>query len=69
MEDCQKMTKTTTEPAKRLTPIRAIRAKCLDCSCHQYSEIRDCTVTRCALYPYRLGKRPTATEGHQGGGQ
>ena len=32
---------------KRLTPIKAIRAKCLDCCC-----------TGCALYPYREGHNP-----------
>jgi len=43
---------------KRLTPIKAIRAKCLDCSCDQIKEVRDCHITRCALYPYRMGRRP-----------
>ncbi len=41
-----------------LTPIKSIRAKCLDCSNNQYSEIKDCPIRDCALYPYRLGKRP-----------
>jgi hypothetical protein len=40
------------------TPVKAIRAKCLDCCCNQYSEVTNCTVVKCALYPYRLGKRP-----------
>ena len=40
------------------TPVKAIRAKCLDCCCTQYSEVTNCTVVKCALYPYRLGKRP-----------
>ena len=42
------------------TPIKAIRKKCLDCTCGQVKEIRECTVIKCALYPYRLGKRPNA---------
>ncbi len=41
-----------------LTPMKAIRAKCLDCSCGQVKEIRECRITSCALWPYRMGKRP-----------
>ena len=43
---------------KRLTPVKAIRAKCLDCCCEQVSEVRECTIKDCALFPYRMGKRP-----------
>lgn len=46
-----------------LTPLRAIRAKCLDCMCGQYKEIRLCPVTKCPLYEYRDGHRPTSTGG------
>ncbi len=45
---------------KRLTPMKAIRAKCLDCSCDQTKEVRECNITKCSLHPYRLGKRPKA---------
>jgi hypothetical protein len=48
------------EPA-RLTPIKAIREKCLECSGGSRQEVRYCPITRCALWPYRLGKRPAAT--------
>lgn len=44
--------------AKRLTPIKAIRAKCLDCCCKQFNEVRMCNIKKCPLYPYRMGKRP-----------
>ena len=40
------------------TPIKAIRKKCLDCTCGQIVEIRECPVIECALYPYRMGRRP-----------
>lgn len=40
------------------TPIKAIRAKCLDCMCGQAREVRLCPITRCALFPYRMGHRP-----------
>jgi len=43
---------------KRLTPMKAIRKKCLDCSNEQPSEVRHCLVTDCALYQYRLGHNP-----------
>lgn len=46
------------EKIKVLTPIKAIRAKCLDCSNLQWSEVKRCPVVGCPLYPYRLGKRP-----------
>ena len=40
------------------TPIKAIRKKCLDCSCYQPKEVRLCTVIDCPIYPYRMGRRP-----------
>lgn len=40
------------------TPIKAIRAKCLDCTCGHPAEVRNCTLKSCALYPYRMGHRP-----------
>ena len=43
---------------KMYTPMKAIRAKCLDCTCQQPKEVRLCTMTSCALWPYRMGKRP-----------
>ena len=41
---------------KRLTRAKAIRAKCLDCSCYQQKEVRLCPVVDCALWPYRFGR-------------
>ena len=49
-----------TNPENLLTPVKAIRAKCLDCTGGQFSEIRLCPVHTCALHPYRMGHRPTA---------
>lgn len=43
---------------KSLTPLKAIRAKCLDCCCGMYSEVKLCSATDCALYLYRFGKNP-----------
>ncbi len=53
------------EPPKKLTPMRAIRAKCLDCCCWQPSEVRLCTTKQCPLYSYRMGHRPKDTAGEQ----
>ena len=45
------------------TPVKAMRKKCIDCCNGQYEEIRNCTVINCALYAYRMGRRPdTATK-------
>ena len=43
---------------KNLTPMRAIRQKCLDCCCYQPKEVTLCTVTNCPLYAFRTGHRP-----------
>ncbi len=47
---------------KRLTPLKAIRAKCLDCSCGSSKEVRNCPIEKCPLYPHRFGKRIKADE-------
>lgn len=46
----------------KLTPMKAIRAKCLDCCCWQPREVRLCTAEKCPLYPYRMGRRPKNDE-------
>ena len=43
---------------KHLTPVKAIRKNCLDCSGGSVSEVRNCVVTDCPLYLYRLGRNP-----------
>ena len=44
--------------ADHMTPLRAIRAKCLDCVCNLPQEVQLCPSTDCPLYPFRLGKNP-----------
>lgn len=44
-----------------MTPLKAIRAKCLDCMCEQPSEVRLCPCEDCPLYPYRMGHNPSRT--------
>lgn len=43
---------------KLLTPVRAIRANCLECCCRSPKAVRECHLCDCPLWPYRLGKRP-----------
>lgn len=40
------------------TPIKAIRAKCLDCTNNQFVEIKECKIQKCPLWEYRMGHRP-----------
>lgn len=42
--------------------MKAIRAKCLECSNYQTKEVRLCSVKKCALYGYRMGHRPKDKE-------
>ena len=39
-------------------PIKAIRAKCLECSNGATAEVKECAVYKCPLYPFRMGKNP-----------
>lgn len=41
-----------------LTPIKAIRAKCIDCSAGSKKEVRECPAKDCPLHMYRMGKNP-----------
>lgn len=43
---------------KRISPLRAIRLKCLDCCCGSSNEVKLCTCEKCPLYPYREGVNP-----------
>ena len=46
----------------KLTPMKAIRQKCLDCCNHYAKEVRECQVKKRALYEYRMGHRPKGEE-------
>ena len=41
-----------------LTPIKAIRAHCIECCCGNMAEVRRCELEKCTLHPYRMGHRP-----------
>lgn len=42
----------------KTNPVKAIREKCLDCCCGSTTEVKECTVSQCPIYPFRLGKNP-----------
>jgi len=39
-------------------PLRALRARCLDCCCGQPNEVRKCISVDCPSWPFRMGKNP-----------
>lgn len=50
---------------KELTPMKAIREKCLECVNWSAKEVRECPIKTCSLWIYRSGKtgnkRPSAS--------
>ena len=44
-----------------LTPLQAIRQKCLDCCCGYSREVARCPFDNCSLYPFRFGKNPNSS--------
>ena len=43
---------------KGISPVKAIRRRCLWCSYRQLKVIEDCPEPECLSYPYRFGVRP-----------
>jgi hypothetical protein len=42
----------------RVSPLRALRLKCLDCFNDSAQEVRLCTAVDCASWPFWMGKNP-----------
>jgi hypothetical protein len=42
----------------QISPLKALRLKCLDCCCGSANEVRLCTAVDCPSWPFRLGKTP-----------
>ncbi|WP_199526011.1 hypothetical protein [Rhodosalinus halophilus] len=42
----------------RVSPLRALRLKCLDCCNGSTREVRLCTAVDCPNWPFRMGKNP-----------
>ena len=53
---------------KRMSPLKAIRARCLDCCVFQSKEVTLCAHKKCPSWPFRMGKNPwtaaNLTRGH-----
>lgn len=44
-----------------MTPLKAIKQFCYECSGDSYYEAKACTAPHCPLYPFRLGHDTTKT--------
>ena len=42
----------------RVTPLKAVRLKCLDCCAGSAAEVRLCPSQSCPLWPFRIGHNP-----------
>ncbi len=47
---------------KPMTPIQALRARCVDCCGGLVQEVRYCTARRCPSWPFRMGTSPWRAE-------
>jgi len=47
------------KPAEPITsPLKAIRASCVDCMGGQRKLVKQCDLRGCPLWPFRMGKNP-----------
>ena len=55
---------------EQMSPMQAIRAKCLDCA-GSSDEVRKCVAVVCPSWPYRMGRNPwrTISEGRREAGR
>ena len=44
------------------SPLRSIRAKCLDCCCGSVKTVKYCSALSCDLWYYRFGLRPSTAK-------
>tara|TARA_R100001369_G_scaffold46737_3_gene73115 strand:- start:15360 stop:15602 length:243 start_codon:yes stop_codon:yes gene_type:complete len=45
------------------TPVlKAIKKNCIECSGGSFAEVKECTVYKCHMWPFRLGKNPWRKE-------
>lgn len=49
----------------RVSQLRAIRRKCVECSGNSSDEVKGCLVTDCPLFPYRFGKSPNTIKDYE----
>lgn len=41
-----------------MSPLKALRLRCLDCCAGSDSEVRNCTARKCPSWPFRMGSSP-----------
>jgi hypothetical protein len=42
-----------------ITPLKAIKKHCLECSGFEKKQVRECVIKDCILYEYRRGTNPS----------
>jgi hypothetical protein len=42
----------------RMSPLKALRLRCIDCSGGSASEVRLCALVQCPAWPFRMGESP-----------
>jgi hypothetical protein len=47
---------------KPISPLKALRARCIDCCAAQPREVRLCTAVACPSWPFRMGSNPWRKE-------
>jgi hypothetical protein len=45
-----------------ISPLKALRLRCIDCCADQPSEVRPCTAVACPSWPFRMGANPWRKE-------
>ena len=50
------------ECSNQTRPLKAIRDKCLDCSCGSRKEVEKCVIPDCPLYPFRFWAMPSTVK-------
>ena len=51
---------------KRLRPLKAIRAYCIDCGSGSFKEVKLCPIEDCPLWVYRTGRNPQGKKMEKG---
>ena len=43
---------------ERMSPLKALRLRCIDCCAGSAIEVRRCTAVECPAWPFRMGSHP-----------
>jgi len=54
---CDKI-KADIKAGKRVSPLKVIRANCLECNGYSEMEVRECAAEDCICYKFRFGRNP-----------